>query len=305
MAGVPKNSFACAEPRNWKTLGTGVRVVSYNCLAESLATDFEGVDAAALAWPARMKRIVVKIIDALLAFAGDTRAVEPFVVCLQEVDAACRDALLEQLRKKLHEQDWRVAIEHIYAQHAGAHGQLIVWDARIAHRCAKAKFFVHQDTTRASQRYVVVSFTHFTVAATHFKAGRAFGDERFFQMRQLLDAVERVDARTHGPLHAARPLIVAGDFNDGPGSRALNEAAQRGLARDWMDAANYAWTTWKKRAAASGAPDTGEKKAIEDGILVRNAVVLAAACPPSESGGRLPNAHEPSDHALLAAHIVF
>lgn len=289
--------------RGWIQHGSRVRIVTYNCLAQSLAREFEGVDTESLAWEKRLPRIVAKIITAV---AGDL----PFVICLQEVDEACRDSLVEALGAALRK-NRDIQIRLVYEKNGGgvSFGQLVLWqrciDLESLRSPPHSKILVYRDHENAkqSQRGILINFRTFTLAATHLKAGRSESAARSAQMRQLLTAVASFNVELCGNLLAERPLILAGDLNDQIYSRTLDVAAAANLSCVWM--CDYKWTTWKRRAITSAAPDVGEKKMIEDFILVRNAVVTAALAPPRDEGGCLPNENEPSDHVLLAADISF
>ena len=76
------------------------------------------------------------------------------------------------------------------------------------------------------------------VVTTHLKAGRGFGKMRITQANQLVDKFSSLPN-----------LILAGDINDEPDSKALsqlkpvfNQASQMAFGAD------YDFTTWKYRA---------------------------------------------------------
>jgi len=149
------------------------------------------------------------------------------------------------------------------------------------------------------------------------------------QARQLVHVASKFRARAAaaaGLPAADMPLLLAGDFNDSPGSAMYATmmaselhltSAYNSLPRPPLPAADAAaaaaygagepdLTTWKWRAGAGGGPAT-EKRATIDYIWVSPTVTVEAVrCLPTADAigaAALPSRHYPSDHLSLAARV--
>lgn len=133
------------------------------------------------------------------------------------------------------------------------------------------------------------------VATTHLKAKPGFEERRGAQVAQLLAALD-----------PDTPLVVAGDFNDVPGSPAHQVAAESPLGlRSAYATLNGgpepAWTTWKVRAA-------GEVQRTIDYVWYSVAHLTPIghlAIPTNEAvaKARLPSWQYPSDHLKLVVRF--
>jgi nocturnin len=265
-------------------------LLSWNVLADAVAQgSFTRSPPDCLPWEARRERLLAGILE------HEGLDGPPDVVCLQEVD---------------HHEDWfapqlaAVGYEGRFAPKApGRDGLSLFWRRdRLALSRAEEVRYVEPGTgapqsqlallaeLRAGDRTVVV-------ATTHLKAKPGFEEVRRAQGEQLLRALEAFRP-------AGAPLLLAGDFNDVPGSpvHALVEGAL-GLRGAYaaLEGSEPRWTTWKVRAA-------GEVCRTIDYVWAAGLTPTAALTIPDDAAvgpERLPSWACPSDHLSLLAGFAW
>lgn len=283
-------------------------VVTWNCLAQSLASGFDDVPEEALAWEHRVKLLARELWRCLDTEQPDSVAA---VICLQEVDEACVGSLVAEARLGTYECVYVPKGDESGAQRPDG-GMLVLHNvARHYAECARFSTTVLvygslEENVVHSQRGALIFFgDELCVATTHLKAKPEFRAVRRTQLAQLCAAIER--GRTgDGPRRPGAVLIV-GDLNDHDVASLLGSQNQDYLdvREDMYDFAStgvWTWTTLKTRGGAT-------KQCDEDYILMGHSIELEGvlSCAELSHGDRkqLLSEHYPSDHIALAARVRF
>lgn len=312
-------------------------VVTWNCLAQSLVSGFDGVAEEALAWEHRSKLMARELWRCLGTEQPESVAA---VICLQEVDEACVESLVAEARLGTYErvyvrkgaegeaQRWADAKESGTEAAFGEPrerpdgGMLVLHNvARFYGECAPvaATIVRYADPETGephSQRGLVLAFgsTDLVVAATHLKAKSGFEAVRHAQINQLMYAMTTASPATFWSEQA----IIVGDFNEPPeaeggGDGVLDHLKMHGFADlcnelRWLSSGDeWPWTTLKTRSGAT-------KACIEDYIVIGRRVEFEAAlgriCGSlatdyPHAGKQLLSSTYPSDHVALAGRFLF
>ena len=140
------------------------------------------------------------------------------------------------------------------------------------------------------------------VGCTHLKA-KAGAEEEVVRGRQAAEAAARVVRA--GEKAAGQPvLILAGDFNAGPGTAAVRAPASVGLSSVW-EAEPWPWSTFKFRTAGVGreaaAAGPQASRGLVDHVFFSGAALDARwpAIPDEAVPEGLPCAGYPSDHVAV------
>ncbi|MDA1266617.1 MAG: endonuclease/exonuclease/phosphatase family protein [Planctomycetota bacterium] len=254
-------------------------LLQWNTLADGLAQgSFPAAPPASLAWSARGQRLLEELELPEIGL--------PDVICLQEVDHYS-DHFEPALRER--------GYAGIFAPKSkGRDGcalfvrgeRFVLADHRVLrYRDGETGEFQTQLAILA-ELWCRSSGARVEVATTHLKARPGFEDLRAAQARQLRAAL--------GPRGAC---VVAGDFNDVPGSRAHAAIVGLGCPYEDLDAAPE-WTTWKIREAELRR--TIDYLWYRRGAL-RPSAVLSIPSDDQVGAARLPSWQYPSDHLSLAA----
>jgi endonuclease/exonuclease/phosphatase (EEP) superfamily protein YafD len=139
------------------------------------------------------------------------------------------------------------------------------------------------------------------LGCTHLKA-KAGAEEEVVRGRQAAEAAARV-VRAGEKAGRNPVLLLAGDFNAGPGTAAARAPASVGLASVW-ETNPWPWSTFKYRTAGVGkeaAAGPKASRALVDHIFFRGAALDARwpALPEEAVPEGLPCAAYPSDHVAI------
>ena len=274
---------APASPRAW-TLFT------WNVLAAELGESGGFIEAPpeSLPWDVRRGPILEQVLS------GE-HAATPDLICLQEVDRFA-DTFEPALREA----------GYVGAYVPKAHGRdgcCLAWRReRFALRWSRPLRYLDSEGRNGTQVGVLaalddtVTGTPLLAATTHLKAKVGHEAVRAGQARQL----RAVTLQERDRLGPEAGLVIAGDFNDVPGSpaHAVLVGDGRELQSAWVTCAGAepTWTTWKIRAS-------GEECRTIDYVFHSPALRPTAVLqpPPRDhvEAGRLPGRRYPSDHLSL------
>ncbi|MCA8921980.1 MAG: endonuclease/exonuclease/phosphatase family protein [Planctomycetes bacterium] len=270
-------------------------LLSWNVLADGLAErgGFVRAPQEALSWESRRGSILEQVLSA------EHTGVGPDLVCLQEVDR-----FGDAFEPTLHARGYSGAY---VAKADGRDGCCVFWRrARFSLRWTRSLRYLGADGRNGTQVALLAALLDrerdapLLVATTHLKAKVGNEAEREGQARQLRRAV----LAEGGRLGPRAGLIVAGDFNDVPGS--LAHAAM--LAGGELSSAYAAcagsepdWTTWKVRA-------DGEVCRTIDYVFCGGPLRPTAVLEPPPRAAiepeRLPSWRYPSDHLSLLVRFA-
>lgn len=264
-------------PRNEQVLVNNppdLKIMTWNSLADQLATDFPAVNPDFLKWDHR-RDLILEEID----------RINSDILLMQELDHYT-DCLLPHMKEK--------GFEGVFQQKSGWHRDGIAIFYKSDKFTVLDNYLVNFPGSQFAIGLKLQMQEHvFYVFTTHLKAKKEFDKERVEQVRRLFEFIQGLERF---------PMIIGGDFNSVPGTNAHSSLVNNpfGLTSIYHESSDVFYTTIKIRK-------TLEVK-VEDYIWTCGFDVLSYYNLPSreEIGPNgLPSQNYPSDHLSLAASIKF
>ncbi|CAG5124492.1 unnamed protein product [Candidula unifasciata] len=287
-----------------------LRVMQWNLLAQGLCQSSDGFvlcPSDALDWQFRQFRII----EELLSYSAD-------IYCLEEVD---NFSFIEGYLSKLGFKGCfcpKPDSPCLYqANNFGPDGCAIFWSESKVRLLKQDSVILHDDKNRETNQVALMCTFRglagnmkdkdFLCVATHLKSKLGY-DELRHQQGKFLEKYLRQTA-------AEIPLILCGDFNADPQSKAVSvlKASNLQLKSTYTllssDGAEPVYTTWKVRAGRKGQANTEVCHTIDylfvSGKQFQVVQLLKLPTPEEIGPGFLPSYSYPSDHISLVADLKF